>query len=171
MRWLIAVLGVAAVVTRPPDGGNRITQLNSVRSFRLQAEVLAAGQSAPRGSDDAAVRDIVRRYTQARELNDPKAIEALFTDDADQYTTSGDWRRGRLALVKGMLDTSARNPGTRAITIAAVRFVTPDVAIVDGEYRTGTDARRLWTTLIVKRVAAGWRISAIRNAAPTGSTK
>jgi hypothetical protein len=49
--------------------------------------------------------------------------------------------------------------------------VTPDVAIVDGEYKTGTDARRLWTTLIVKRVAAGWRISAIRNAAPTGPTK
>jgi hypothetical protein len=67
-----------------------------------------------------------------------------------------------------MLETSARNPGARAITIAAVRFVTPDVAIVDGEYRTGTDARQLWTTLTVVRGAQGWRIAAIRNSAPSG---
>ena len=122
-------------------------------------------------SDEAAVRDIVRRYTQARELSDPKAIEALFTADADQYTSSGDWRRGLPQLVKGMIETSARNPGVRAITIVAVRFVTPDVAIVDGEYKTGTDARQLWTTLIVKREARGWKIAGIRNIAPTAAAR
>ena len=116
-------------------------------------------------ADEAAVRDIVQRYTRARELKDPKAIAALFTADADQYTSSGEWRRGVPALVKGMLETSARNPGVRAITVAAVRFVTPDVAIVDGEYQAGTNAQPLWTTLIVKREAGGWRIAAIRNMA------
>jgi uncharacterized protein (TIGR02246 family) len=139
--------------------------------FLFIATTVSAAAQAPAAADETAVRDIVRRYTQARELSDPKAIEALFTDDADQYTTSGDWRRGKAQLVKGMLDTSARNPGVRAITIAAVRFVTPDVAIVDGEYQTGTDARQLWTTLIVRRVAGGWRIAAIRNAAPTSPTR
>ena len=122
-------------------------------------------------TDEAAVRDIVQRYTRARELNDPKAIEALFTADADQYTSSGEWRRGVPALVKGMLATSAANPGVRAITIAAVRFVTPDVAIVDGDYKTGTNTQPLWTTLIVKREAKGWRIAGIRNMAPTGQAK
>jgi uncharacterized protein (TIGR02246 family) len=139
--------------------------------FLFIATTVSAAAQAPAAADETAVRDIVRRYTQARELSDPKAIEALFTDDADQYTTSGDWRRGKAQLVKGMLDTSARNPGTRAITIAAVRFVTPDVAIVDGEYQTGTDARQLWTTLLVRRVAGGWRIAAIRNAAPTSAAR
>ena len=135
------------------------------------ASIASAQSPAAKPSDEAAVRDIVRRYTEARELSDPKAIEALFTADADQYTTSGEWRRGMAQLVKGMLETSARNPGTRAITIAAVRFVTPDVAIVDGEYKTGTDARLLWTTLTVKRDGRGWRIAAIRNMAPTGSAR
>ena len=140
--------------------------------FCLALGSIASAQSAATTtSDEAAVRDIVRRYTEARELSDPKAIEALFTADADQYTTSGEWRRGMSQLVKGMLDTSARNPGARAITVAAVRFVTPDVAIVDGEYRTGTDARLLWTTLTVKRDGAGWRIAAIRNMAPTSPTR
>ena len=138
--------------------------------------LLVAGSAAAQAplanaSDEAAVRDVVRRYTEARELSDPKAIEALFTTDADQYTTSGDWRRGLPQLVKGMLETSARNPGMRAITIAAVRFVSPDVAIVDGEYKTGTDARQLWTTLIVRRDPRGWRIAAIRNMAPTAPAR
>ena len=127
-----------------------------------------AQQPARPPADEAAVRDIVQRYTRAREANDPAAIELLFTADADQYTSSGEWRRGLPAVVKGMLATSASNPGVRAITIEAVRFVTPDVAIVDGEYRTGTDTQRLWTTLIVKREAKGWRIAAIRNMAPAG---
>ena len=131
----------------------------------------AGAQPAAPAADEAAVREIVRRYTEARELSDPKAIEALFTADADQYTTGGEWRRGMAQLVKGMIETSARNPGTRAIAIAAVRFVTPDVAIVDGEYKTGTDARRLWTTLFVKRDGRTWKIAAIRNMAPTAAAK
>lgn len=132
---------------------------------------LAAQAPAASAADEAAVRDIVRRYTQARELNEPNAIEALFTADADQYTSSGEWRRGMSALIKGMQETSARNPGARAINVAAVRFITPDVAIVDGEYKTGSDGRLLWTTLTVKRDGKSWRIAAIRNMAPTGTTR
>ena len=133
--------------------------------------MVSAQSPAANASDEAAVRDIVRRYTEARELSDPKAIEALFTADADQYTTSGEWRRGMSQMVKGMLETSARNPGARVITIAAVRFLTPDVAIVDGEYKTGTDARLVWTTLTVKRDGRAWKIAAIRNIAPTAPTR
>jgi uncharacterized protein (TIGR02246 family) len=147
MRWLILSLCIAAAVS------------------------VTAQSPAVSKADEAAVRDIVQRYTQARELNDPATIEALFTADADQYTSSGEWRRGVPALVKGMRDTSARNPGVRAIAIAAVRFVTPDVAIVDGDYKTGTDSRPLWTTLVVKRESKGWRIAAIRNMAPTGQAR
>ena len=133
--------------------------------------MVSAQSPAANASDEAAVRDIVRRYTEARELSNPKALEALFTADADQYTTSGEWRRGMAPLVKGMLETSARNPGARVITIAAVRFLTPDVAIVDGEYKTGTDARLVWTTLTVKRDGRAWKIAAIRNIAPTAPTR
>src|SRR5262245_49225191 len=43
-----------------------------------------AEQTRPAPSaDEQAVRDVVRQYVNARELKDPKAIEALFTEDAD----------------------------------------------------------------------------------------
>jgi uncharacterized protein (TIGR02246 family) len=94
----------------------------------------------------------------------------LFTPDADQFTTAGEWRRGREQIRSGTAESSRRNPGVRRISIEAVRFVTGDVAIADGHYEISagnTPARRMWTTLVMVRTDAGWRISAIRNMVPT----
>lgn len=127
-------------------------------------------QTQASSGDEAAVREVVRRYVNARELKDPAAIEALFTTDADQHTTSGEWRRGRAQVVPGTLESSARNPGSRTITVASVRFITRDVAIADGPYEiTGAGGtRRMWATLVLARETDGWRIAAIRNMVPTG---
>ena len=120
-------------------------------------------------NDEGAVREVVRQYMDARGRRDAKALEALFTSDADQHTTGGEWRRGRAAVVTGSLASSERNPGTRAIRVESVRFVTPDVAIADGPYEiaSATGVRRMWTTLVVARGPDGWRIAAIRNMVPT----
>ena len=121
--------------------------------------------------DEAAVREVVRKYVDAREERDPKAIEALFTEDADQLVSTGEWRHGRPALVKGMLGSSASRPGDRTITADQVRFLGDDVAIADGPYviaATGAQAeRRMVATFVMQRVGGGWRIAAIRNMLPT----
>jgi uncharacterized protein (TIGR02246 family) len=132
----------------------------------------AVAQTPPSPRDgEAAVRDVVRRYMDAREARDPRAIEALFTADADQLTTSGDWRRGRPAIVAGTEQASRQNPGARRITVESIRFVAPDVAIADGPYEIaptgGGTARRMWATIVVVRESGAWRISAIRNMVPT----
>lgn len=133
---------------------------------------LLAQQPAPAAADEAAVRDVIARYMAARDARDPAAVEALFTSDADQLTTSGEWRRGRDQIRSGTADSSRRNPGERRISIDTVRFVTPDVAIVDGPYAItaagAASARRMWTTIVLVRTAGGWRISAIRNMVPAG---
>jgi uncharacterized protein (TIGR02246 family) len=110
----------------------------------------------------------VERYVNARELRDPAAIEAIFTADADQHTTSGEWRRGRANVIRGSLESSSRNPGTRRITVEAVRFITADVAIADGPYELTTDGsvRRMWTTIVLEREGGAWRVAAIRNMVP-----
>jgi uncharacterized protein (TIGR02246 family) len=113
---------------------------------------------------EAAVRAVVARYVAAREKQDAAAIGALFTDDADQFNSSGDWRRGREAIVKGTLQSSQRNTGARNIALEAVRFPAPGIAIADGEY--GIGEQRLWTTLVLTRQGETWKITAIRNMAP-----
>jgi uncharacterized protein (TIGR02246 family) len=130
------------------------------------------GQSpADRRADEAAVREVVRKYVDARELRDAAAIETLFTSDADQQTTSGEWRRGRAQIVPGTLESSKRNPGPRAISVESVRFLTGDVAIVDGPYEigaaNGAEPRRMRATIVLTRTSGTWRIAAIRNMVPT----
>jgi uncharacterized protein (TIGR02246 family) len=130
----------------------------------------AAQSSAVRSSDEAAVRTVVSTYVNARELRDLAAIETIFTADADQHTTSGEWRRGRAAVIRGSMESSTLNPGKR-ITIETVRFITSDVAVADGRYEitAGTNVRRMWTTIILERENGAWRIAAIRNMVPTTS--
>ena len=120
--------------------------------------------------DEAAVRDAVKLYVDARERGDATALNGLFTADADQLVSSGEWRRGRDELVRGTLASSKSNAGTRTITIKTIRFPASDVAIADGEYVIGASqtsaARNMWTSFVLIRSDGRWRISAIRNMLP-----
>jgi uncharacterized protein (TIGR02246 family) len=140
----------------------------------IVTSALAQAPAAQPAGDDAAIRELVRRYNDAREANDPKAIEALFVADADQLVSSGEWRRGREVLVKGAMASSARTGGTRTLTVEAIRMVTPDVAVADARYEISGLAdgstRKMWSTFIVVRAQGAWRISAIRNMLPAPST-
>jgi uncharacterized protein (TIGR02246 family) len=125
--------------------------------------------AAGHANDEAAIRDVVKEYVAARERRDAAAIGALFTSDADQLVSSGEWRRGRDELVKGTLASSQRTGGNRTITLETIRFPARDVAIADGRYEitggTGGD-RRMWSTFVMTREGGGWRIAAIRNMLP-----
>ncbi len=138
----------------------------------LGLSVVCLAIVAPLGAqqrEEAAVRDVVARYMAARENGDAQALERLFTSDADQHTTAGEWRRGREAVVPGSLASSRRNAGTRTIRVQSVRFVTRDVAIADGPYEIAAaeGTRRMWTTIVLVRQGEEWRIAAIRNMLPT----
>jgi uncharacterized protein (TIGR02246 family) len=149
-------------------------------SFRLLAVFVLAGMvvcgplfaQAPRSApgDNTAIREVVQKYVDAREARDPKAIEPLFTADADQLVSDGTWRKGRDELVRGMLESSRKNPARRTITVESVRMLSPDVALVDGRYtqkgQAGAKDREMWTTLTLRRESNGWRIAAIRNMLP-----
>lgn len=121
-------------------------------------------------TEEAAVRSVVARYVEAREKIDPAAIEALFTADADQLVSNGEWRRGRTAVVQGTTASSRSNSGHRTIHVERVRFLAPTVAIADGRYELaggpGTESRKMWTSIILTKGDRGWQIAAIRNMLP-----
>lgn len=124
----------------------------------------------PPSGDEKQIRELVARYVDAREKIDPQAVAPLFTPEADQLVSSGEWRRGRAALVEGTMASSRRNSGHRSITIETIRFLTPEIAIVDGRYElagsNGTETRKMWSTLIVQRTGSEWQIAGIRNMLP-----
>jgi len=125
----------------------------------------ASSQTPGPAGDEGAVRAVVAAYVDAREKRDAAAIGALFTADADQVNSAGEWRRGRDGIVKGTLDSSQRNPASRRITLKAIRFPSANVAVADGDYEIGD--RLMWTTFTMVRQPEGWKITAIRNALHT----
>jgi uncharacterized protein (TIGR02246 family) len=127
---------------------------------------LGTGFVLAQGDETAAVKDVVRRYVDARETRDAKSIASLFAPDADQLVSSGEWRRGAPLLVKGMLASSERNAGKRTITVETVRFLGSDVAIADGRYEIA-GARPMWSTFVMRKHNGTWRIEAIRNMLPS----
>ena len=138
----------------------------------LAAAILLPAQPA---KDEAAVKAVVARYVEAREKRDAAATEALFTKDADQLVSSGEWRKGRDSVVRGTMASSEATGGKRTITVENIRFVTADVAVADGRYEitgmpSGQD-RRMWSTFVIARGADGWRIAAIRNMLPAAPAR
>jgi uncharacterized protein (TIGR02246 family) len=131
---------------------------------------LFAGLLFAQGGDEGPVRAIVQKYMDARSHQDAAAIEALFTVDADQLVSSGEWRKGRPDVVKGTMASSQNSSGQRSITLTSVRFVSRDVALADGRYDlagpAGGETRHMWTSIVVTRGPEGWRIAAIRNMLP-----
>jgi uncharacterized protein (TIGR02246 family) len=141
-----------------------------ITTTSLLAAASATSSAREPSADETGVRQVVQRYVDAREASDPKAIETLFTPDADQLVSDGTWRKGRDVLVKGMLESSRKNPAKRSITVESVRLLTADVALADGRYiqkgqAVGKD-REMWTAITLKRGVDGWRIAAIRNMLP-----
>jgi uncharacterized protein (TIGR02246 family) len=125
---------------------------------------ILSAQDSNSAADESAIRELVKQYVDAREHPDAQAIERLFTPDADQLVSSGEWRKGRAEVVSGSIASSKREAGHRTITIESIRFLAPTVAIADGKYElTG---RKMWTTLLLKRGDDGWRIAGIRNMLP-----
>ncbi len=127
----------------------------------------------PAEREEPAIRQLVQDYVAAREKADPIATARLFTPDADHLVSSGEWRQGREAVVAGTLASSRQNNGTRTISITQIRFLSPEIALVDGRYtltpRDGASPRQMWTSLLVQKTEkteARWRIAAIRNMLP-----
>lgn len=120
-------------------------------------------------ADEAAIRSLVSSYADARDRQSPEMIRPLFTADADQLVSSGEWRRGREALVQGMLASSARSGGKRTLVVETVRMVASGVALADARYEiiaSTSDVRRMWSTFVMAKAPDGWRIAAIRNMLP-----
>ena len=126
-------------------------------------------------TDDAAVRAVVDAYSAARDKADAVALTGLFTADADQLVSSGEWRRGREAVVKGSLASSQQAQGKRTFTVDTVRMIAANVAVADSRYdiaQTDGTTRRMWASWLLVKDGGAWKIAAIRNmlpAAPAGA--
>ena len=127
-------------------------------------------QNLPETAPDSTIMALIDQYAQARQHRDTVLLEQILTPDVDQLVSSGEWRRGKQESMKGMLRSSARNPGGRTLTVEKIRFLDPNHAIVDTRYEIQNadgSVRKMWSTFMVVHRQDSWKISAIRNMRPS----
>ncbi len=138
----------------------------------IAPSMLLAQEAVKKNKQNQGIFSLIDDYSLARENRDTVLLKKILTTDVDQLVSTGEWRNGIQASVRGMLLSSASAPGTRTLTIDKIKFLNPQNAIVDARYEIknsdGTD-RKMWSTFIVVQQKGEWKISAIRNMLPTAA--
>jgi uncharacterized protein (TIGR02246 family) len=144
-----------------------------MRMLTVVALLFAASSTAlaQPGGDDAAIRRVIQQHDEARNKGDWKAVAMLFTEEADQLTSTGDWRKGRAGVEKGVAQVNATiyKGGKYSTKVTSVRMLGADHALVDTTFEIGNIAggtRRGTTAYILAKSGGTWRIMATRSSVP-----
>jgi uncharacterized protein (TIGR02246 family) len=133
----------------------------------------AQATTAPAASpEEKPIRELVEAFAKAYNAPDVHALTALFTDEADVVDSAGDTTRGKNEIAEMYAASFEETPGLKLESkVLEVRFITPDVARVEGQTRLSTrtgDANEFtrFSSLAVKRDGK-WLLTEIREyAAP-----
>lgn len=127
-------------------------------------------QGVNNNKSEQAIYTLIDQYSLAREKRDTVLLKSILTADVDQLVSSGEWRNGITGSVRGMMQSSASNPGSRKLIVEKIRFINSVSAIVDARYEiqnTDGTTRKMWSTFVVVANKNVWKITAIRNMLPT----
>ncbi|MFO7824928.1 MAG: DUF4440 domain-containing protein [Cyclobacterium sp.] len=131
--------------------------------FQLQGQTIEDGK---------AIIDLVARYAEARDKADTVLLKSIITEDMDQLVSSGEWRYGMDAAVKGMIGSSQDNPGERILKVERVRYLSEQTGLADARYTIKNEdgsERKMWSTFVAVKKGKNWKIAAIRNMLPAGN--
>lgn len=121
--------------------------------------------------EQKAVADAVEAFSKAYSAADTKALGELFTDEVVVIDPDGVETRGKAAAIEMYAASFQENPGLKLESrVAEVRFITPDVARVEGQTRLTAEsdaaAFTRFSGLLVRKDGK-WRSAEIREfAAP-----
>jgi hypothetical protein len=171
LNLLLTICLLSAISVVPAFGQNVTSGNNTENSmtFETGSPEKLLGNACDQQKQD--IFSLIDKYVQSRETKDTVLLKSILTTDIDQLVSSGEWRDGIEGALKGMLQSSERNPGTRTIKVEKIRFLNSECGLVDARYEIqnadGT-ARKMWSTFIVVCDGDRWKITAIRNMLPAG---
>jgi uncharacterized protein (TIGR02246 family) len=124
--------------------------------------VLATPLRAQTSGDEAAIRQRLASYAEARTQRDAAAEARCYTPDGDFRSSLGPFVSGREAIEKQLTVTDPSY--TFALSVTKLRMLTPQVAMVDAEVMAGPAGRtaKLLGSYVMVRTDGDWLIAAAR---------
>ena len=138
--------------------GTPILQQNSAAP-----SALSRSQGTP--EDEAAIRKIVADSADAWNRRDAKALAAHLSDDHDHINVNGEWRSGRAETERALSTALATTQNNITRSVAKIRFLTQDVAIVvvRNEYSNDKETRKSISTSVLHKIDGIWWNEAFQN--------
>jgi uncharacterized protein (TIGR02246 family) len=135
-------------------------------SAQTQAQSPPAAATAP-SPEEKPIRDLIDAFGKAYSTPDLKALATYFTEDANVVDSAGESTRGKAAILEMYASSFEENPELDLDPkVQEIRFITPDVARVEGQSRLSTDKGDAteftrYSSLLVKK-SGKWLIAEIR---------
>jgi uncharacterized protein (TIGR02246 family) len=150
--------------------------LKTIWGYMSFAVMLCAAATKGTPQDEQAIRKVIAEMELSWNRHDAKAVVALATEDFDLVVPPGNYTGGRAENEIGLERSfSAVFKNARdTVTIDRVRFIRPDVALIDGTFEiTGSEIpgpplKGLQTLVLVKEDGR-WMITALRRMVPVAA--
>ncbi len=120
-------------------------------------------------TDEKVLQDLWSDFEAAFNRNDAKAIAGFYTPDGDRISSTGKYSKGRESIeaeYQVIFDRRKADPTIRPFHAEIeIRFLRPDVALLDGTWkgkRDGKDVRGTFTLTATKENGK-WYIAAGRD--------
>jgi len=98
-------------------------------------------------TDEQVIRDIVNQAINRLNRGDVTAIADYWDDDADYVGVNGTLTKGRVQIQALFSKLTKSGVGQQSASIEQIRFITPELARVDGSWTVtgarGTDGQKL----------------------------
>jgi len=133
---------------------------------QTEPEVITPANSKTDFSGDvAAIRKMVADGVDAWNLRDPKAETTHGSENHDHINVIGEWRQGKAETEKAMTAALATTRNKISRSIAKIRFITPDVAIVivRNEYTNDKETLKAISTSVFHKKNGEWWNEAFQN--------
>jgi putative tryptophan/tyrosine transport system substrate-binding protein len=116
-------------------------------------------------ADVAAIRKMGADSVEAWNRRDAKAETAHATVNHDHINVIGEWRQGKAETEKAMTAALAATRNNISSSIAKIRFITPDVAIVvvRHQYTNDKETLKSISTSVLHKVNGEWWNEAFQN--------
>ena len=133
---------------------------------QTEPEVLTPANSKTDLSGDvAAIRKMVADGVDAWNRRDPKGETARGSENHDHINVIGAWRQGKAESEKAMTAALTTTRNNISSSIAKIRFITPDVAIVivRHQYTNDKEALKSISTAVLHKMNGEWWNEAFQN--------